>query len=507
MYRHADARLTRRSALRLLAATSAGGALVTTLGAAPTAAQAASPTLAPTPARDLDPLLAPIDEQLPGMMATHQVPGVAVGVLLDGRPHAAGWGVTNLDYPRPVDAVTVFQIGSATKPFTGAALALLADQGRLDFDAPVRTYLPELELSDPEVTRRITVKHLVTHSSGFWGEEVPDGGRGDDALAKMVPQLAGRPQVAPLGRFFGYNNAAVALAGHVLATVSGRAYEDAIARLLLSPLGMRRSSFFLGDMVDYSVAAGHLASASGLRVERPFTSGFFTRSLAPTGGLLSTADDMLRWAQFQLGDGRAQDGTRVLGPATLGLTHSRLGSVGGLGTDDYDGIGVNWLLREVGGARIVEHGGTTPGQRARVLLVPERNFAFVLLTNAPGGSAMRNDLTAWVLEHYLGLRQPPRTPIGVPGGQLADYVGDYGVPGYWVPARLSRDGDTLTLQQLDDDGSPQGAPAPLAFYASDRAVVAGGPLEGTLVDFLRDDTGDLRWMRFLGRVFERLSRP
>ena len=297
MHGHADAGLTRRAALRLLGATTAGGALVTTLGPAPAAAQALSPTLASAPARDLDPLLAPIDEQLPGMMATHRVPGVAVGLLVDGTPHAAGWGVTNLDYPRPVDASTVFHIGSSTKPFTGALLARLADQGRLDFDAPLRMYLPDLALSDPEVTQRITVKHLVTHSSGFWGEEIPDGGRGDDALARMMAGLADRPQVSPLGRFFGYNNAAVALAGHVAATVSGRPYEDAVQELVLTPLGMRHSSFFLSDVVDYSVAAGHVLGPNGLQVERPYTSGLFSRSMAPTGALLSTADDLLRWAR------------------------------------------------------------------------------------------------------------------------------------------------------------------------------------------------------------------
>jgi len=137
---------------------------------------------------DLDPVLGPIDQQLREMMKVNNVPGVAVGLLMDGQPHAAGWGVTNLDYPRPVDAATVFQIGSSTKPFTGAALARLVDQGKLDFDAPVRTYLSDFRVDDEDASERITVKHLVTHTSGFWGEEIPDGGRGDDALARMAPR-------------------------------------------------------------------------------------------------------------------------------------------------------------------------------------------------------------------------------------------------------------------------------------------------------------------------------
>jgi CubicO group peptidase (beta-lactamase class C family) len=380
-------------------------------------------------------------------------------------------------------------------------LARLLDQGKLDLDAPVRSYLPDFRVADQDASERITVKHLVTHTSGFWGEEIPDGGRGDDALARMAPQLSDRPQVTPPGRYFGYNNAAVALAGDVLVSVNGRAYEDSITELLLKPLGMRRSSFFLNEVIDYSVAAGHVLRPRGLQVERPFSSGLLTRSLAPTGGLLSTADDMLRWASFQLGDGRAEDGTSLLSAETLALTHRQLAPAGGIGTDDYDGIGINWLLRSVGGVQIVEHGGTTPGQRSRVVLVPERNFAFVLLTNSPGGSVIRNELTTWVLDHYLGVRLSPRTSMDPADGRLSNFSGIYGVSPYWVPARVVRDGHQVMLQQLDDDGSAQGAPAALDFYAPDRAALP----DGNLADFLRDDNGDVRWMRFLGRVFSRLA--
>jgi CubicO group peptidase (beta-lactamase class C family) len=496
---YAHLRLSRRAALQKLGGATIGAIALSVGGSGVALAAPSTPT--PIHTVDLDPVLGPIDQQLREMMKVNNVPGVAVGLLIDGQPHAAGWGVTNLDYPRPVDAATVFQIGSSTKPFTGAALARLVDQGKLDFDAPVRTYLSDFRVDDEDASERITVKHLVTHTSGFWGEEIPDGGRGDDALARMAPQLSDRPQVTPTGRFFGYNNAAVALAGDVLATVSGYAYEDAINALLLRPLGMGRSAFFLNDVIDYSVAAGHVVGPRGLQVERPFSSGLLTRSLAPTGGLLSTADDMLRWASFQLGDGRAGDGTPLLSRETLALTHHRLATAGGIGTDDYDGVGINWLLRNVGGVQIVEHGGTTPGQRARVLLAPEHNFAFVLLTNSPGGSAIRNDLTAWVLDHYLSVRQTPRTRMDPPDGMLSNYSGIYGVRPYWVPARVLRDGKQVMLQQLDDDGSPQGSLAPLDFYAPDRGVLP----DGNLADFLRDDNGDVRWMRFLGRVFSRLS--
>jgi CubicO group peptidase (beta-lactamase class C family) len=503
-----SSRLSRRQATLLGLKLAVGAGLLAATGTA--RASAAPQPAAPAPAmpasdvQDADPALRELGEQVRAMMARYEVPGVAVGLILGGETHAAGWGVTNVEYPLPVDAGTIFQIGSSTKPFTGAALMRLADEGRLALEEPVRRYLPDLVLADPGVAEGITLKHLVTHTAGFFGEVVPDGGSNDDALARMVPQLVSLPQIAPLGRVFGYNNAAVALAGRVLEVVSGRPYEEAVRQLLLAPLGMERSSFFVDDLVTYPVAAGHVSGPDGPHVARPYDGGLLSRAVAPAGGLLSSVDDMLRWARFQLGDGRAADGTRLLAPETLASTHAPQGPGGALGTDDLEGVGVNWLLRRAAGARTVEHGGTTVAQRSQFVLVPERDFAFVLLTNAPGGSAIRHQLTPWVLEHYLGLREPPVAHVGAPAAQLGEYAGAYGLRAYGAGLRVDRVTDGLMLQLLGDDGAPAGPAAPLAFYAPDRVVETDGPVAGNRSDFLRADGGPVRWLRHRGRLWERL---
>jgi CubicO group peptidase (beta-lactamase class C family) len=483
---------------RFLSLTAAAAAALAAPGGPGRVARAA------TAAPETDAALEALGAQIRPLMDRHQVPGVAAGILLDGTAHAAGWGVLSVEAPLPVDGGTVFQIGSTTKTFTGAALMRLADEGRLDLDDPVRRHLPEFRVADPDVTERVTLRHLVTHTAGFFGEEVPDGGRNDDALTRMVPQLANRPQVAPLGQFFGYNNAAVALAGRVLEVVSGRPYEDAVAELLLAPLGMSRSSFFVQDVVTYPVAAGHAPGPAGPRVARPYDGGLLTRALAPTGGLLSTADDLLRWARFQLGDGTAPDGARLLAPETLARTHAPQGPGGAIGSDDVEGVGVNWLLRRVGGVRTVEHGGTTVAQRSQLVLVPERGFAFVLLTNASGGSALRQRLTPWVLDHYLGLRDPALGRIGFSPERLAAYAGPYGIRGIGAGLRIDRAGGGLTLQPLGEDGGPDGDAAPLAFYAPDRAVETDGPSTGNRSDFLRAADGQVAWLRYRGRLWQRL---
>jgi CubicO group peptidase (beta-lactamase class C family) len=504
--RASNSRLSRRQAILLGLEMAIGAGLLTATGTAQAAAApqpaAPAPTMPASDVRDSDLALRELGEQVRAMMARYQVPGVAVGLILGGENHAAGWGVTNVDYPLPVDTKTIFQIGSSTKPFTGAALMHLVDEGRLSLEVPVRRYLPDLALADPDVAERLTVRHLVTHTAGFFGEEVPDGGRNDDALTRMVPQLVGLPQIAPPGRVFGYNNAAVALAGRVLEVASGRPYEEAVTQLLLTPLGMERSSFFVDDLVTYPVAAGHVGGPDGPEVARPYDGGLLSRAVAPAGGLLSSVDDLLTWARFQLGDGRAADGTRLLAPETLASTHAPQGPGGALGTDDLEGVGVNWLLRRVAAVRTVEHGGTTVAQRSQFVLVPERGFAFVLLTNAPGGSAIRQHLTPWVLDHYLGLREPPLAHIVVPAGQLGEYAGAYGLRAYGAGLRVDRVADGLTLQVLGDDGQAAGPASALAFYAPDRVVETDGPLAGSRTDFLRADGGAVRWLRNRGRLWE-----
>jgi CubicO group peptidase (beta-lactamase class C family) len=503
-------RATRRGALRLLVTTAAGGVMLAAAGpslAAPGPASRPAPgAVAQGAGGASDPLLAELGEQVRALLTEHQVPGAAVGLLVNGQPYAAGWGVTSVAYPQPVDASTIFQIGSVTKTFTGAGLALLMEQGQLDLDAPVRTYLPELALADPDVAARITLKHLVTHTAGFWGQAVPDGGRNDDALARMVPGLAELPQVTPLGRFFSYNNAAVSLAGRVLEVVAGLPYQDAIKALLLDPLGMDGSSFFLEDVVHYPVAQGHQPGPNGLMVERPYGAGELKRADAPTGNLLSNVNDLLRWCRFQLGDGTTMDGARLVAAETLALTHTAHGPGGSIGTFEIDGVGVNWLLRQVGGVRIVLHAGTMASHHAQLLLVPTRGFAFVLLCNGPGGGVVRRLLTDWVLEQYVGLRELPPPRIRVPAAEIAASTGTYGVRGLGAFLELLPDPDDaqLAAQPLDDRGAPDGPTTPFAFYAPDRLVAAAGDESGLRAELLRTDDGAVGWLRIGGRVLERL---
>ena len=167
-----------------------------------------------------------------------EVPGASVGVLIDGEEHYAFTGATCTEHSLPVDASTLFQFGSTGKTYTATALLRLEEQGLVDLDAPVRTYVPELVLKDDDVACRVTVLQLLNHTAGWEGDLMTDTGAGDDALEKYVGLMADIQQVAPLGSSVSYNNASLSLAGRIIEKVTGSTFEKAIGDLLLTPLGM-----------------------------------------------------------------------------------------------------------------------------------------------------------------------------------------------------------------------------------------------------------------------------
>ncbi|MBO0838390.1 MAG: beta-lactamase family protein, partial [Actinobacteria bacterium] len=166
------------------------------------------------------------------------VPGVAVGVFLDGAEHYAVHGVTSVENPLEVDTGTLFQFGSTGKTYTATTIMILVERGLIELDAPVRQYVPELRLKDEETASKVTVLQLLNHTAGWAGDLLDNTGSGDDALAKYVELMAGLEQVTPLGSTVSYNNASLSLAGRVIEKVTGKTFEEAMKELLFEPLGL-----------------------------------------------------------------------------------------------------------------------------------------------------------------------------------------------------------------------------------------------------------------------------
>jgi len=197
---HRVARVSRRQAFGLAAATLASGSALLSPRQAVAAARPAS-RRAPS-AQAPSASFAPLDEMILQAMASAGIPGVAVGVLYPGGEYLAGYGVTNVESPQPVDADTLFQIGSITKTMTMAAAMRLVEQGRLDLATPIRQYLPDLRLSDSAAAAVIALQHLLTHTSGLPADHFVAMGGGDDALARYAASLGTIPFVLPPGEWY-----------------------------------------------------------------------------------------------------------------------------------------------------------------------------------------------------------------------------------------------------------------------------------------------------------------
>lgn len=426
-------------------------------------------------------------------------PGVAVGVLHKGRAFAQGFGIRSIVAPDPVDEETLFQIGSTTKTFTAAAIMRLVERKELDLDVPVRRYLRDLRLKDPDVTTKVTLRHLLTHTGGWAGDFFPDTGRGEDAIARLVEMLPKIPQLTPLGEIWHYNNAGFVLAGRVLEKATGQSYEQALKELILDPLGMTRSFCFADEAIAYRVAAGHIAKTFKSRQHRIAQPWALERSSGPSGAIIADVIDQLRWAEFNMGDGRAPNGTRLLRKSTLRMMQTPQVPAGNIA--DY--VGLSWLISDIDAVRLVAHGGTTNGHLSAFDMVPERNFAVTVLTNSSRGGEVHRAVVAKALDLYLGLKHEPPKPQSEDGLDLARYAGRYTDAFKTWGIVLEPSGRRLLghFEVFDaEDDDPLPPPFHLAFVAPDKVVIQGGRLGGLTAEFLRDKRGRVQWIRYGARI-------
>lgn len=426
------------------------------------------------------------------------VPGVAAGVDHGGEREIATYGHTSLDHGRPIDESTLFQIGSTAKTFTATAIMVLVDQGRIELDRPVIRYVPELRLRDEATAEALTVGQLLNHTAGWDGGDTwTDTGEGDDALAGAVALLAELPQQFAAGTGASYNNAAFVLAGRVVEKVTGETFELALARLVLDPLGLRQTKTSLNEIMTGPFALGHRAGPD-VSVCRPWSD---PRGYLPAGArLASSLGDQLSWARFQLGDGRSPEGTRLLAERSLRAMHVPSTShelMPGLG------VGIGWMLREIDGVRLVEHHGDVSGQHSSVTVIPERDCAIVVLTNAtPTGRELAERIVRRTLETQLGLVERAPEPLLLSAEELAPYAGIYRTEGIELWIVVAGGGLIIHGTVFEDDGSGETLEFPVSLLAGERFLVVDGPFAGLQGEFVRTD-GRVVAARHVGRLVPR----
>jgi CubicO group peptidase (beta-lactamase class C family) len=451
----------------------------------------------------------------------HNVPGLSVALWVDGSEEYAAYGVTDIEDLRPVDRDTLYSIGSTSKPYAATALMHLVAQGKVELDAPVRRYLPELTLPNEEWTSQITVLNLLNHTAGLDWRLIVDTGDGDDALAAFIAKLAELPQIAAPDTRVSYSQIGFSVIARIIEKVTGLSFERAVQSLVLEPLGLTNSFYDLDAIMARPVARGHNADENGdLAVAREWKDN---RANNAGAGIGTSVADLLRWARFHLGDpgiapGTEPDGSPVLPDAvrlqmqvpTVELPSSTLG----------DAFGLCWFIKDIAGVRTIGHGGSGNGQFVDFLFVPERNFAIVSAANAgPGGVPCNQEVVRWVLATYLGVVEEDPEPEPYDAARAQEVVGAYENDA--MTFTIATDGTSLSLEVLirpeiratsevelpadyppfpfgllPDDGDGDGD--------GDEYIVTDGAMKGQRGYFSRDESSAVIGVDLAGRLFTRV---
>lgn len=364
----------------------------------------------------------PVDwtARLTELAAEADVPGAVLGIWSDGEQTIAPYGVLSRATGLEVTADSVFQVGSITKPWTATMIMQLVDEGRLALDDVVVKLLPDVQIDG-----QVTVRHLLTHTSGIDGDIFTDTGRGDDCLERYVELLGSAAQLFPPGAAYSYCNAGFVLLGRIIEVLDSRTWDESLRARLIAPLGLTATVTLPEEAILHRAAVGH--TQAGV----PVTTWQLPRSVGPAGLITLRAADLLTFARFHLD----VDGS-------LAAMRDPQVSVPGTASGPME-VGLSWRLYDWSGRRIFGHDGATISQLAFLRIDPEARLAVCLLTNSANAPALFESLVSEVFEHHVGVRVPP-APQPVEGVTPDDrHVGRYERAS--VAIDVARHGDTMTL--------------------------------------------------------------
>ncbi|HMQ04864.1 MAG TPA: serine hydrolase [Pyrinomonadaceae bacterium] len=348
--------------------------------------------------------LAGFDAYAEKAMRDWEVPGMAIAVVKDDKiVFARGYGVKRIGDTAPVDERTIFAIGSSSKAFTAAALAILVDEGKIKWDDPVSLYLPDLQLYDPYASRELRIRDLLTHRSGLERGDLLWYGTSlsREEILRRVRYL--RPTWS-LRSQFGYQNLMYLAAGEVVHKVSGMSWDEFTKKRIFDPLGMSSSStsiksFKPGDNI--STPHGKMGDKVEPIAWRDID------NIGPAGSINSNVIDVAKWVRLQLNNG-TYEGKKIFSPAVAAEMHVpqtiiRLDGPYPLlyPKANFFSYGLGWFLSDFKGRKLVEHGGAIDGMRAEVAMVPSEKLGIIILTNM-NGSIISMPLVYRIIDAYIG---------------------------------------------------------------------------------------------------------
>jgi CubicO group peptidase (beta-lactamase class C family) len=398
-----------------------------------------------------------IDKQL----GDWKVPGLSVGIVKDGHiVYTRGFGERDREKQLPVTEHTVFPIGSVTKSFTVALLGMLVDEGKFDWDKPIRDYLPDFQVQDEYASAHITGRDLVTHRTGLPRHDAIWYGA-PATRAQLMRSLRFLEPHNELRAAWEYNNLMYMAAGYAAEQITGQSYDDLLRQRLFAPLEMTSSNLTVGEMcacADYAVGYWELPGESG-EPQLTLLPHDDIASMSPAGAINSNALDMCKYMQLQLGGGRFGD-QQLLSAAQVQQMHIQQMAIpvppARLHAPMF-GYGMGWFVKPYNGRYMVYHGGNIDGYSANTALLPYERLGIVILTNK-AGTQITDALNYYIIDRLLDwpvrdwggelLAQNKAASSGddaaqtaldadhvantKPSRKLEDYAGAYEHPGYGI---------------------------------------------------------------------------
>ena len=350
-----------------------------------------------------------IDSLVELTLKTFNVPGIAVGIVKDGKLiHARGYGIANLETGKKVDEYTLFGIASNSKAFTTASISMLVDEGKMKWDDKVITYIPDFKMYDPYVTNAFTIRDLVTHRSGLGlgaGDLMmwPDGS--NFTRTDIIHNLRYLKPVSAFRTKYDYDNNLYIVAGEVISKVSGIPWEDFIEQRIMKPLGFQSSAASLIRIKDKSNMIRPHAPVDG---QVKVIDVNWSETANAAGGIWSNINDLSKWVILQLNHGKYGEGLNqhlfsenmheeMWSPQTIINSVTRPPY-----NTHFSAYGLGWFLSDIKGYKQVTHTGGLAGIVTQVVLFPELNLGIMVLTNQQSGAAF-SSISNSIKDGYLGI--------------------------------------------------------------------------------------------------------
>ena len=321
-----------------------------------------------------------LEEQILRAVDTFNVPGLAVGIIKNGEVvFAKGFGVKSTENATPVDTETLFGVASLSKAFTAAAIGILVDEGKVDWNDRVVDHLPWFKLYDPYITREVRIADLLSHRVGlatFDGDLLWYGS--SYTRDEIVRRISALPIKNSFRSKYGYQNIMFIVAGEVIEEITGQSWEEFVQTRIFDPLDMNRSTLTNKGFSDsQNIAHPHLKGKVQKFIDYD--------NSGPAASINSSVDDMLKWARFWLSKGRV-DTNQILTERsyytiTKSYTSMNVRSGENMGGTHFSSTGLGWFLKDYAGRKIISHGGGLPGFLSKIAIVPEDSLGLIVLQN------------------------------------------------------------------------------------------------------------------------------